>query len=362
MQMSRPRALPIEAPPESSARSLAALAVGVALVLVAANALAGRVLHDYTANLGYALTSKKWELLLARSAPFEWLVLGDSTCNQGLDPEVLEQALGADVVNLCTVASGLALDSAWMLDVATERVGPPEGVLLIHSFHVWERGFESHSLARVPLAWGFWDRLEPRLDLDLGQRAEAFVQRSLPLYAEHLSLARMLREPWKTRRNFPVDARGFMAEAQPNPESVLRDASRRLDDLTARPEFAPSSENQRALARIASLADRYGFDVYLANPPVYRGLAETPAFRRRQAEVAAMLDGVAAQHERVHFLSREFAFERGAMQNSDHLVAAAAARYTRELAAAIGDAPGSRLAGLAAALPRREKTLAGGAR
>jgi hypothetical protein len=353
MQTSHRVTVPVEAPPESSARSVAASIAGIVVVLLVANAVAGRVLGEYTANLGYALTARKWELLLDRSKPLEWLVLGDSTCNQGLDPHVLEQVLGADVLNLCTVASGLALDSAWMLDIAVDRLGPPEGVLLIHAFHVWERGFAEHSLARVPLDWGFWERLEPRLDLDLRQQLAAFVHRYLPLYSEHLSLARMLRAPWKTRTHFAVDDRGFMAEESPNPASVDRDAERRLDAIAKQPRFAPSSENRRALAQIAGIADREGFPVYLANPPVYRGLAESPLFQRRHAEIAGMLEDLASRHANVHFVDREFRFARTSMQNADHLVADAAARYTRELAGTIADERGSRIARIPAGPPRR---------
>jgi hypothetical protein len=346
-----PTALPVEAPPASTGRALAASVAGVVVVLLIANALAGRVLREYTANLGYALASKKWELLLDRSEPLEWLVLGDSTCNQGVDPRVLEKALGADVLNLCTVASGLALDSAWMLDVGIDRLGAPQGVLMIHSFHVWERSFEEHSLARVPLEWGFWERLGPGLDLDLPQQIAAFGHRSLPLYAEHLSLARMLREPWKTRAHFAVDDRGFMAEERPNPSSVDRDALRRLDALAKRPRFTPSSENLRALAHIGEVADREGFLVYLANPPLYRGLAESPEFRRRHAEVARMLNDAANQHSNVQWISGEFAFDQSALQSADHLVADAAKQYTDQLAQAIDRSRTARLARASATRP-----------
>jgi hypothetical protein len=321
------------------------------VVLLVVNALAGRVLREYTANLGYALTTKKWELLLDRREPLEWLVLGDSTCNQGVDPRVLGEALGADVLNLCTVASGLTLDSAWMLDVAIDRLGAPQGVLLIHSFHVWERGFEAHSLARVPLEWGFWKRLEPRLELDLKQQIAAFGHRYLPLYSEHLSLARMLREPWKTRAHFAVDDRGFMAEERPNPPSVDRDARRRLDSLAQRPRFSPSSENQRALGHIGEIADREGIPVYLANPPLYRGLAESPAFQRRHAQVTAMLANTARHYSNVGFIPGEFAFELSAMQSADHLVADAARHYTGELAEAIDRLRAARLASAPATSP-----------
>jgi hypothetical protein len=163
----------------------------------------------------------------------------------------------------------------------------------------------------------------------------------------------MLREPWKTRAHFAVDDQGFMAEERPNPTNVDRDATRRLDALAKRPRFAPSSENQRALARIGEIADREGFAVYLANPPVYRGLAESPAFQRHHADVTGMLEDLASRYGNVHFIDREFPFARTSMQNADHLVAGAATRYSRELAGVIADERGPRLARLPLGPPRR---------
>ena len=92
------------------------------------------------------------------------------------------------------------------------------------------------------------------------------------------------------------------------------------------------------------IADRHGFDVALVNAPVFRGVAESPAYRRYQDGVARLLSQAAAPHARLHYLPREFAFEREQMQNADHLLAAGAARYTRADAAELARLPAERLA------------------
>lgn len=324
---------------------LAVLVLGVVGLLIGTNEVARHVLRIYTANIGYALTAQKWALLLEREEPLDWLVLGDSACNQGLDPELLERELGGEGLNLCTVASSLALDSAWMLDVAIERFGAPRRVALVHTFHIWERGFQEIALARIPLPWGFWNELEPTLDLDPGQTWRSWVMRSVPLWAENRSLARLFRQPGKTRRHYLVDERGFMSVLRPNPGSVERDAGKRLARLEVQRSFDPSELNLRALERIGSLADRYGFEVYVVNAPLYRGLAETEAFRRYFSEVARLLEGFAARHDSVHYVKSQHLFEKDEMQNADHLVTEAAERYTRSVADEIARLRASQVAG-----------------
>src|SRR4249920_755258 len=74
----------------------------VVLLVVSANVLAGLVLQRWSPNLGYAVAKKKWEILLTLHGPVDWLILGDSTANQGVDPRVLATHLGGRALNLGT--------------------------------------------------------------------------------------------------------------------------------------------------------------------------------------------------------------------------------------------------------------------
>jgi hypothetical protein len=333
--MTRPdtRALPAEQPTRTNSRRIAALLLGALVLVVGANEAARRVLRASTPNIGYALVPQKWELLLQRERPVDWLVLGDSSCNQGLDPAVLGRALGGEALNLCTVASSLAVDAAWMLDWHLRRLGPPGAVLAIHAHHIWHRELEPFAPAHVPLEWGFWRKLEPRLEPDAGWTLQAFVARYLPLYAENRSLGRLLMRPWEARTPYRVDARGFMAVERGTTRAVEKDARRRLGWLGEQQRARLSPRNRGALRQLGVLADRHGFDVYLLPAPVYRGIAEDPAFRRHQSDLARLLRQLSSRHERLHYLEREHTFSIEEMQNGDHLLAAAAARYTHSVAA-----------------------------
>ncbi len=332
------RPLPRETTSRIRWRRLAALALGVLFGVGAANEGARQLLRLATPNIGYALVAQKWRLLLERERPVEWLVLGDSSCNQGLDPQILAGELGGEALNLCTVASSLAVGAAWMLDWHVERLGPPRGVALIHSYHVWHRSLPPFATAHVPLPWGFWRELEPQLAPDARWRFESFLARYLPLYSENQSLKRILMRPWEVRARYRVDARGFMGVARGGRGALEKDARRRLDWLERQPHLLLSPENRAALERIGTLAGRHGFDVFLVNAPVADAIAAAPAFRRYQAGVAGMLAEAAARHPQLHYLEREFVFAGAEMQNGDHLLAGAAARYTRSVAAEIAQA------------------------
>jgi hypothetical protein len=328
--------IPDEKPAPSSAKRVAALVLGTLLLVAAANEAARQVLRAATPNIGYALVPQKWRLLQARTHPVDWLLLGDSACNQGLDPAQWSRVLGGEALNLCTVASSLALDAAWMLDWHVQNLGPPGAVAVIHAHHLWHRELEPFAVAHVPLPWGFWSRRGPALHPGLHWQVQAALARYVPLYAEHRSLARIGMRPWLARRHYRVDERGFMRVERARGDGVARDAARRLAWLEAQDGVHISPENRAALAHLGMLADRHGFDVYLARPPVHRSLASSPAYRRFAAELDRALRELASPYARLHVLGGEHVFDTADMQNADHLLADAAARYTRALAAEVG--------------------------
>ncbi|MEB3357540.1 MAG: hypothetical protein VKK04_12500, partial [Synechococcales bacterium] len=70
-------------------------------MLILLNVLANGFLDYLISRQGYFLASYKWNLLTDLKQPADWLVLGDSSCNQGVVPEILSQELGGTALNLC---------------------------------------------------------------------------------------------------------------------------------------------------------------------------------------------------------------------------------------------------------------------
>ena len=106
------------------------------------------------------------------------------------------------------------------------------------------------------------------------QQVAAF--RYLPLYTRQESLRPLLRGRTESGQRPTITERGFMKTAHANPHDVATDAREYLD-FTRAHSFTMSAENRQALDTIAALADRYHFDVSLANAPLYSGVYEDDA-------------------------------------------------------------------------------------
>jgi hypothetical protein len=268
------------------------------------------------------------------------LVLGDSSCNQGVNPVVLAGALNDQkAVNLCTIGDMLALNDAWMLQTYIERFGAPRRVIIVHVYDIWSRDFDWDQVGSVPLGLMTLRQLRPEVQLKRWQLRSYIESRYFPLYSRNLSLQAKLRSGDPRIRNSPgprrVDSLGFLADTVAFPDSVEQDLRGHLKFL-AKETFELSGDNRRSLARIARLAEEHDFDVYLASAPVYERLAEAAPFRNYLAQVHEALASASGEGSRVHLVfDQPMTFPASQMQNADHLVLDAANRYTRALATRI---------------------------
>lgn len=327
--------------PGAATRGHVLLVLAIALAtVVLLNLLAARLLAHHTTNRGYWLVRAKWDLLSNLPAPVDWLVLGDSSCNQGVIPEVLAEQLGGSALNACTVGDMLAVNDAWMLARHIERHGPPRHVVLVHVYDMWHRDQRAlvHQplLAKIPLPWAYWRSAAPSLDLTGAQERKLWVARHLPLWADNQTLASWLRHPRRLwQRDLSLTADGFMAHDQANPASVRRDSKAHLAALHPH-RFTLSQINRRALEHIRDLADQRGFDVYLAAGPLHDGLWRDPRFRDHFADLMHTLEGLASHSPRMRVVLPEpVTFPAHSLESADHPVGPAAREYTDELVAAI---------------------------
>ncbi len=335
--------LPQEPPvPATRGRVLVVLAVTLVVVTLL-NLVAGRALDRFTTNRGYRRVQEKWALLETLPAPVDWLILGDSSCNQGIMPDLVSAELGGTAVNLCTVGDMLAVNDAWMLARHIERHGPPKHVVIAHVYDMWARDLRALNrqplLAKVPLPWGYWRATTPALPLEPADERRLWVARYLPLWAENKTLATWLRHPgvlWQ--RDLSMTPAGFMAYDRANPGLVRRESKAHIEGTRKR-RFALSQINRDALEHIRALADQHGFDVYIAAGPLYEGMWADDGFKRHFQAMMKALGAIAGKSPRMHGLLHEPATYGGKpLENADHLVGPAAADYTRKLIAAIQQA------------------------
>ena len=158
------------------------------VVILLLNLLAIWVVQRYSPNRGYRLVREKWTLLLNLKEPVEWLVLGDSSGNQAVDPALLDARLGGRSLNLCTTGNALVLGDLWMLETYLRRFGPPRGVVLVHTYDLWGRDKNSNTVADVPLPWGYWTEREHPLHLGTEELMDLFLHPLLDYMMDYLML------------------------------------------------------------------------------------------------------------------------------------------------------------------------------
>ncbi len=319
--------------------------IGVIGLVLLVNLAAIGWVRFLTSNQGYFLISHKWQLLLDLEQPVDWLVLGDSSCNQAVIPERLSAELGGTVLNACTVGSVLAVNDAWMLEQHIRQVGAPKNVVLVHVYDSWTREITNETighLAKIPVSWQQLQQFQPALDLAWDDTSELFLQKYVPLYSANQTLSEWLRRPahaWRKTTGFYVSSTGFMAMHQPEPEVVVDDTQSHRGYVRSH-SFSISEINRAALHRIQTLADQYQFNVYIASSPMHDQLYADRVFQAYFGQMQQTLKQATVGSDRLHvILDRPITIPISQLQNSDHVLEPAAQTYTQGLATAIRAVP-----------------------
>ncbi|MEM7770560.1 MAG: hypothetical protein AAF327_08625 [Cyanobacteria bacterium P01_A01_bin.37] len=332
------RLFPSEKISHSTRNEISLNLLGALLLAVFLNVLANGFLNYLISNRGYFLASHKWNLLTNLEEPVDWLFLGDSSCNQGVIPEVMSDAVNATALNLCIFGPLLVFNDAWMLEQHIQQVGPPKNVVIIHVYDLWKRdiGIRSFAhLAKIPISQESLQSFTPALNPDFGQQIQWFSYRYLHLYTSSTTIADFLQKPLKSfrkGREFNVTSSGFMPKYEPNPLDVEADRIEHLDWVKGR-EFEISDINQRSLDAIRDLAEAHEFNVYFVASPFYDELYEERRFRRYFSQVRRGLRQYARSSDRLHVvMDNPVTFGVNQMENADHVIESAAKIYTRTIA------------------------------
>jgi hypothetical protein len=293
-------------------------------------------LGHYTSNYGFWVIKNKWRLLLDQDTPVDWLILGDSSVNQGVIPSVIEAEIGKTALNLGTIGNMTLVDDLWMLEEYIGRFGPPQKVAIIHVFDVWHRSFNPMLLAHVPLPWGFWENYSLSEEL-IQEEAEKdlFIERFAPLYTQNRTLRQNiyatltnLRSPFDT--GYRLDEDGYFPAQDPAPARVILGAEDQIN-FTRENGFFISYTNQMLLEDLIRMAENYQMDIYLMNSPIYEGLYHAPAFEAYTRNMHTALENIAQTSPYFHYIPEMKTFTAEQMQNPDHLITAGAEIYTRWL-------------------------------
>ena len=294
-------------------------------------------LGNYTSNYGFWTIHQKWQLLEDLEQPVDWLILGDSSCNQGVMPSIIETELGETALNLCTIGNLGTINDLWMLEEYIDRFGPPKHVVIIHVFDIWHRPLDQVIFGQVPRPWGFWEHhtLGSYLFEDEEIRQETFIEKFIPLYSQSRAITNILRSTVVLQHNplkpnWHLEADGFLVATEPHPDVVVAGAQDQIK-FASENVFSISPTNDMSMQEIGVLADSYGFQVYLVNSPVYQGLYDHAAYQSYLAGVQDKLAEFDSDSSYVFHIAGVRTFPAEMMQNPDHLILAGAAEYTHWL-------------------------------
>ena len=298
-----------------------------------ANVGANLYLNYFPENGGYWLIKKKWEMLLNLRKPVKFLVLGDSSCNQGVVPQVIESELDTTAINLCTIGNALALNDAWMLSKHIKKYGAPKNVLIVHVYDMWNRELNWNVTSQIPLSWGYWDKLEPHIQVDLGNEKTILLNKYLPLYSQNKSIKNLINNPerWFSQKEISLQKDGFMVVTDSN-SSKVEIATKSHINSVADKQFSLSKPNQQSLEAILKLAEKHDFNVYLANSPIHEKLWANPDFQTYYSQVKQKLQEFSDRSKRIHYITEQpITFSKQEMESADHIIASAAKVYTQKL-------------------------------
>jgi hypothetical protein len=309
--------------------------VGLILFILLLNAGVKWYLTDYTSNRGYWVVREKWELVETIEEPVTWLVVGDSSANQGIVPALLPGAASGGGLNLATQGGFGVFDDVWLTQKYIDRFGPPENILVVHVYDIWHRGQNAAMLAQLPFPQRVWIDYSPQVTLSNDQQMVYWLARYFPLYAENKTLTSLLWElvfgGFKIPK-FKLSSDGYMSvdPSVANPKRVYN-MTEEHQDFIQRTPFTVSSINQAAMDELVHLADEYDIKVYLALSPLYEGLATDPDFQSYLTEVQAYLMSVADQSDQVYYIPEIITFPVEQLEDVDHVTDPAAHEYTRRL-------------------------------
>ncbi|MBN2148174.1 MAG: hypothetical protein JW726_12345 [Anaerolineales bacterium] len=308
--------------------------LGTLAAVVLLNFLILAYLKDYTPNFGYWTLNQKWELLLEHDEEVDWLILGDSSCNQGVMPAVFESELGQSALNLCTIGNVGTLGDLWMLDAYIERFGPPQHVVIVHVYDIWYRKINPVIFGQVQVPPSFWQNflLADEFLGDDRVKGELFIERYVPLHAQGRIVGQIFQEIFLLERNpllpkWSLTEDGYLPADPAMPDIVVNGAESHIQFVMEN-SFSVSEVNQKALRAIIDLAEEYQFDVILVNSPVYEGLYANADFQVYLANMMVWQQRIATKSERIQVISNVRTFPADQMQNPDHLITSGAVAYT----------------------------------
>lgn len=315
--------------------------VAITLTIVfAANGAAFYYINAWQPNLLYHLVKVKWGLVDKKASTKDWLVLGDSSCNQGVDPDVVYEILQEDALNLCVVGDYLSVGSSWLLDAYIRKNGAPDNILLVYSHRVWDRKEQPlNMIEQGPYRFILNEQLGDTLKYSVLERIKLEAIHYFPLAVHTASIREFLSNPAnpvKHKQKYTVHSNGFMEALNGPSKDWLQKEYEILEQAKAyRSGLEVSPANLSGLKQIYRLADENNIEVYIASAPVYEKRYNNADTKAYFAQIDSFIAHTADTYGWQYIKIPGAVFSDSYMEDEVHLTYQGARLYTERLFTAI---------------------------
>ncbi len=303
------------------------------IIFLLFNFIAYFYLNSYTSNEGYFIVSKKWELVRKTKKKVKWLIVGDSSGNQGVSTDMFENEFGGDAYNVCTLGDNTCMIDSWMLDYWIRKNGAPENILMVHVYDVWPRSGNAYMFSQNPLALAFSMNLKPEV-FSLSKKTDLLFKKYFALYYQNNSLAKIIKHPHNLfQEHYKMEAHGFMPHKKPNIKNVNKDIKGHFWNLqNYLKKFSMSDINKESLLTIKQLVEENNIKLYIANSPIAENLYLSKEYQNYFKDIETYLSGYCNSSSNIFYINNpQMIFPDSLMINADHLIESAALIYTSNL-------------------------------
>lgn len=292
-------------------------------LLIILNATSCIFIFNHDPNYGYKIMKKKWNLISNQKEPVDWLILGDSSCNQGFDTDTALYKHGYTTLNLCTVGGGLLIDDGILLKEYYEKVGPPkQGVILIHVYDIWERsGGEAQIRSLYPFGG---TNVSKSLLTDI----KANLLRIFVLYSKNKSILSLLANGLNdTKFEFTQNGTMKMEKSQIETDTE-QDSVEHINRLLENQTHINTS-NLHDLNAIVSFVSDSKKDIHLFMSPMYNRTFEHTFFKHHYQKITQGINSfVQSRNLNIRLHLEPMLFDKNELEGIDHLLYGASKKYT----------------------------------
>ena len=292
-------------------------------------------LNKYTSNKGYFIVNKKWDIVTKtkKSKNVKWLIVGDSSGNQGVSTDLFEDGFGGEAYNVCTLGDNTCLIDSWMIDYWIRKNGAPENILMVHVYDVWERSGNSFMFSQNPLTLAFTMSLKPDV-FSISKKVNLLFKKYFALYFQNNSVSRIIKTPRNLfREHYEMGEHGYMQSSVSKEEKVHEDIKGHLWNLRNRKEkMAFSNINKTSLNEIKRMVEENNINLFIANSPIAIELYSAKEYQHYFNEITSSLSNYCNESPKIHYINNpQMIFADTLMENADHLIHSAALEYSNNL-------------------------------